>query len=229
VDDVWYLEQIDWLQELDAADWDSLRRRSTRHVYDEGETIFLPTRDPHSVYLLESGRVRIYRTSRSGDEVTFGWVAPGEVFGELPGIGEHERESYAEAQAACVAWKIPVDLFRRFVATRPALVLAVTRQMGQRMKRVESRVEDLVFRSVRSRLASVVVELAADFGSAEAGGHRIELRLSQEEMARLIGASRQSVNVAMARFRDEGIIERYDGHLVVTDLERLRAIVEAGR
>lgn len=229
MDDVWYLKEIDWLGELEAEDWQRLRSQATRHVYEAGQTIFLPTPDVRSVYLLEEGRVRIYRLSRTGDEVTFGYIAPGEVFGELAGFGEHERKSFALAQTDCAAWKIPVKLFREWVQTRPNLVLEVTRQIGERMRRVEARVEDLVFRNVRARLASVLLELAGDFGAAAGEGHKIDLRLSQEEIANLIGASRQSVNVALARLRDEGLVLHRDGHLVLSDPGRLRAIVESGR
>ena len=72
--------------------------------------------------------------------------------------------------------------------------------MGRRLKRVEARVENLVFRNVRSRLASVLLELSEDFGhDGEEQGPTIELQLSQEELAKLIGSTRQSVNVALAR------------------------------
>ncbi|NNL65650.1 MAG: Crp/Fnr family transcriptional regulator [Myxococcales bacterium] len=229
MDDVWYLKQIDWLHELEPDDWERLRSQATRHLYASGQTIFLPTPDARSVYLLEEGRVRIYRLSRTGDEVTFGYIAPGEVFGELAGFGEQERKSFALAQTECVAWKIPVALFREWVTTRPHMVLEVTRQMGERMRRVESRVEDLVFRNVRARLASVLLELAENFGAEMGEGHKIDLRLSQEDLANLIGASRQSVNVALARLREEELVSQDEGHLLVTDPARLRAIVDSGR
>ena len=228
--DVTPLKRLAWLSdELEAADWQALSERAVRRDHPAGEVIFEPTSEARSVYLLEAGRVRIYRISRTGDRVIFGFIHPGEVFGELAGFGDHERESFADAEAPSTSWRLPLDLFREWVRTRPGFAHAVASQIGDRMKRVESRVEGLVFHDVRARLAAVLVELAQDFGEATDDGHRIALRLSQESLAHLIGASRQSVNVAMTRLRREGLVDRANGHLLLSDPERLLSIRDAGR
>lgn len=227
MDDVWFLKQIDWLAELGDADWERLAARTSCHRFAAGATVFEPTRDPRSVYLLERGRVRIYRLSPSGDEATFGYVAPGEVFGELPGFGEYPRESFATATIASTIWKIPVPLFRELLQKRPRLTIEVTRQMGERMKRVESRVESLVFRNVRCRLAHALLELAQE---GRRGGERAlrEVELTQAELATVIGASRQSVNAEIARFRGEGLVERRGRRLVLCEPERLAQLAAEG-
>jgi len=227
VDDIWFLKQIDWLQELSSEEWTALRERAKRHSFGLNQMVFEPTHDPRSVYLLEAGRVRIYRLSVDGDEATLGYVTEGEVFGELAGFGTYRRESFAVAQTPSQVWKIPVALFRDLVSRRPSLVLEVTRQMGERMKRVESRVENLILRNVRSRLALVLLELAEDLGEESEAGFVMKLEFSQSEIATLIGATRQSVNAALARFRQEGLLQLEGTRLVLPEPDRLRSVAEA--
>ena len=226
MDDVWFLKQIDWLQELSDDDWEQLRHRGIRDVFEAGQMVFEPSRDPHSVYLLEDGRVRIYRLSSGGDEATLGYVSAGEVFGELAGFGDFARESFASAGERSTIWKIPVEVFRRLMRTRPGMVIEVTRQIGERMKRVESRVESLVFRSVSARVAVLLLELANDFGERDGEAWRLSLRLSQSEFATLVGTSRQSINLALGRFRERGLVVLDDGILCLLQPEALRRIAE---
>lgn len=224
MDAIWFLKQIDWLRELDDPEWDALRRRATRVSSAAETTIFEPTPDPKSVYLLESGRVRIYRLSRDGAEATLGFILPGEVFGELAAFGKYRRESFAVAQDASSVWKIPADLFRSWVVTRPKLGLEVTRQIGERMKRVESRVESLIFRSVPSRLALVLIEMAEHFGKEQDGKLMVDLGLSQSKLATLIGTTRQSVSTVLADLKQDGVLRQVGRNLEILDPERLREL-----
>jgi CRP-like cAMP-binding protein len=151
-------------------------------------------------------------------------VAPGEVFGELTGFGDFPRESFAEATEPACVWKIPARTFQALLASRPDLLLAITKQIGGRFKSVETRVESLVFRDVRSRVAGILLELAQRFGRARDGapGRIIDLRLTQAELGTLIGATRQSVNESLGDFSEAGWITRDGRHTVVLDEEALR-------
>jgi CRP/FNR family cyclic AMP-dependent transcriptional regulator len=217
---------LSWLSALEEEDWEVVQARGSRHLFATGETVFAPTPDPHSVYVLEQGRIRILRISSSGDEVTLGYVSDGEVFGELPGFGDHPRESFAIARTPSSVWKIPLALFRDWLQTKPTVSMAITRQMGDRMKRVESRVENLVFGDVRERLATVLLELAADFGRPNGASCVIDIGVSQGELATLIGATRQSVNGAISALKDEGLVRLAGQRTELLDMEQLRQIAK---
>lgn len=205
--DAWHIESFDWLHQLPAECLEKLRQGSTRREYDRGEMIFSPTPSPDSIYLLERGLVRIFRLSRSGDEATFGFVSPGNVFGELAAFGDYPRESFASAVQPSLAWRISRDVFQGVIADRPDLVVAVIQQVGNRFKRIESRVEHLVFRDVRSRVALILCELGEDLGQPDGNGPERNLSLSQAELATLVGTSRQSVNTTLHELEREGLIE----------------------
>jgi CRP-like cAMP-binding protein len=228
LEDFWHLQQFDWLAELTAAEKDHLRRQSTRRTYRSGETIFSPVSHPQSVYLLEHGLVRIYRLSASGAETTFGYIRPGEVFGELAVFSDRPRESYASAASAACVWRLARETMTAVLAKHPGIAIAISKQVGSRMKRIESRVEALVFRSVPSRLASILLELAEDFGRREANHLILDLQINQQELATLIGASRQAVNTSLRALQRDGIVRRDGRRLTLLRLMALRRLRDHG-
>lgn len=221
------MRNVDWLNQMDETERSELERGAVSRRYSRGEMVFAPTPQPHSVYLLETGLVRIYRLSEGGGETSFGYVAPGEVFGELPAFGDYPRESFAQAVRPSQVWKIPRENFRRVLSARSALALQVTRQIGDRLKRIETRIEDLVFRNVRTRVARMLGELSEDFGQVENGHRVIDIPITQSELATLVGATRQTVNQTLRELSDEGLIGRDNRRIVVLRPELLSRVAAA--
>ena len=223
--DIWHLPSVDWLRELSVEERKKLRGASVLRRHDVGEIVFRPARNPSSVYLLETGLVRIYRLSPSGLETTLGYVRPGEVFGELAAFGDYPRESFAQASRPSTVWKIPRRRLQPLVASRPGLGFGITRQIGERLKRIESRVESLVFRDVHSRVIQILLELAESFGRRRPdGGTRIDVRITQAELATLVGATRQSVNASLRALEEGGLLGREARCLVLRDREALARV-----
>ena len=228
VSDFWHLHHLDWLSELSPRESETLQRESSLRKYASGEMIFAPTPEPSTVYLLEDGLVRIYRQSESGAETTLGLVSPGEVFGVLAVFTSDGRESFAEAVKPSAVRKIPRKVFRRLLEARPTLMFEVTQQIGTRLRRISSRVEQLVFCDVRKRAARVLLELTRDFGRREAGRIVIDVPLTQGEFATLVGAVRQTVNPSLHEFKHEGWIGHEGRHFVVYKANELRRIAQIG-
>jgi CRP-like cAMP-binding protein len=216
VKDIWHLSEVDWLSELSAEERNSLREKSSRRRYEAGEVVFMPAPNPESVYLLEDGLVRIYRLSESGLETTLGYVRKGEIFGELAVFGDYPRESFAQAVDPSMVWKVPRRIFQPFVESRPGLAFEVSKQIGERLKRIESRVENLVFRDVRSRLIMILLELGSCFGQErDDGSVLLNGHITQTELATLVGSTRQSVNAGLGELSEHGLITREGRQIVI--------------
>ena len=221
MNDFWHLHNFDWLSELSPTEAVALRARASTASYDAGDIVFGPTAVPASVYLLESGLVRIYRASELGAETTFGYVNPGEIFGELAAFTDCERESWAQAVQPSLVWRIERDAMRSVLSNHPGVAFQVTKQVGSRLKRVESRVEDLVFRDVRSRLSRVLLQLAEDYGCDVPEGRLVQLLVTQEELATLVGATRQTVNAILRELESGGLVGRRGRCFVLPSREAL--------
>jgi CRP-like cAMP-binding protein len=221
------LGTVNWMKELTLEEVQRLRRDSSQRSYVRGATIFTPEMHPHSLYLLERGLARIYRLSDDGDETSFGYVGPGEVFGELTAFGDFPRESFAVAVHPSRVWKMPISTFQRILETRPAVAMAITRQIGQRMKRIENRVERLVFRDVRSRVAGILLELAEDFGRPQGEHTALEIDLTQSELATLVGSTRQTVNGSLGELEAAGLLERHGRRLMLLKPSELARVARA--
>ena len=215
--DIWHLSQLDWIRQLPEEERARLRAAAEVEEAEAGAIVFTPDPRPERLGLLESGRIRIFRRDPDGSETTFGYVLPGEVFGELPGFGDYPRESYAEAVERSRVWRIPIPLFRELVAAHPEITVEITRQIGDRLKRIESRVENLVFRDARSRVAAMLLELAGSFGRREDGRIRLDFPLTQAELATLVGATRQTVNESLGELARMGLVRRAGRSLELLD------------
>ncbi len=226
MNEIWHLRGIDWLADLPADEAARLIAASTAHDYGAGDIVFGPDPNPKHVYVLEAGLVRTYRVSTRGEEVTFGYIRTGEVFGELAAFADNPRESFAVAVEPSRVIRLDRRTFRNALAVCPQTVLSVAKQIEDRFKEIESRVEDLVFRTARSRLARVLGRLADEFGEPTDRGVRISMRTTQAELATLAGTSRPTVSITLGEFESEGLIDRFDGRIVVLDRERLRAEID---
>jgi CRP/FNR family transcriptional regulator, cyclic AMP receptor protein len=223
----WQASGFDWLADLSAAESERLRRGSSSRPCARGSIVFEPEADPESVYLLEQGLIRIYRLSAEGAETTLGYVRVGEVFGELEIFSDLPRESFAQAVRPSRVWQVPRAELRRVLDAHSAIAVHISEQVARRFKHVESRVECLAQSSLRSRIGHVLLELAEDFGRSVDGEIRLELPLSQLDLATLVGATRQSVNACLRELREEELLVYRERSLSLPDPAALRASIRS--
>lgn len=197
-------------------------RGSLPRYYARGEMLYSPSDRQDSVYVLERGLVRVFRLSEGGTETTLFYVAPGEIFGALPTSADAASEDFAESVQPSRVWKVPRACFEQALEDDSRLLLELTRQLGRRLQRTENRLEDLVFRDVGARVARVLLELGERFGQVEGERIRLDLPLTQAEVAALVGSTRQSVNASLRDLEHEGRIERRGRRLLLFDPASLR-------
>lgn len=223
----WHLTTINWLDALPDDTVKSIRSASRTQVFQDKETIFSPMIEPDTVYLLEKGLTRLYRCSNSGGEFTLGFVEPGEVFGELSALNNVSRESFAVAIDQCGVLKLPKKVFIELMQTAPSFSFAISKQVGKRLQRIETRAEDLIFKSATSRMAKMISLLANDLGQENNNRISINVRLTQGEIATLVGCSRPTVNLTLNDFKKQGIIELEDGYLSIIKPNKLEELADA--
>ncbi|MFQ5580627.1 MAG: Crp/Fnr family transcriptional regulator [Nitrospiria bacterium] len=176
--------------------------------------IFFPGDPSQQVYLLKEGRVKISRVSEDGREVTIALLEPGEIFGELNVLDDSPRDTMAEALDDSQICVVNKELFLSMVQKKPEFSFRLTKLIGLRLKRIESRVEDLVFRDVATRLAHLLLELSKDYGKETSEGIKLRIKITHQEIANLIGSIRETVSAVLGDFKREGLIG-FEGRIII--------------
>ncbi|MEE9591061.1 MAG: Crp/Fnr family transcriptional regulator [Thermodesulfobacteriota bacterium] len=159
-----------------------------------------------TLYILKEGRIKITHLAEDGRELTIEILEPGDIFGELSLAGEEERETNAEALEDSFICAVKRRDFEEFISKRPQLSLTITKWMGGRLRRIENRFENMIFQDVRTRLISILMDLAQKYGIPVKGGRKITIRLSHQEIANLIGATRETVTLELNNMKRSGDI-----------------------
>jgi CRP/FNR family cyclic AMP-dependent transcriptional regulator len=176
---------------------------------------FLPPESEGGVHWLASGRMKIVRLSPRGRELILEIIEPGEIFGELSVLGVDPRAIMAEAMERSVVGMVARRPFNELLQNDPSLNMKFVKLMARKRRDLESRLENLVFRSVPGRLAQLLLHLGRVYGVPDNGGIHLRIWLSQQDMGNLIGASREVVSLTLSDFRRRGFIDVTRRRLVI--------------
>ena len=195
---------------------EEIRRAALIRVYAPGEMIFGPMRQPENVWLVEHGLVRMHRHASDGRQMTIALLRPGHVFGEVPVLSDSPRVSFAEAmRRSTLLADFARNLPARGALGSPKRASRSARRSPDAWLRIESRLEDLAFRSVDVRVIRTLLRLAEDFGQLAGEWIQLELSLTQSELATLVGTTRQSVNESLRSLVERGVVARDRGRLAL--------------
>jgi len=226
-DKYWYLKRCELFEQLQGTQIARLEAQSQVRVFERKSLVYLPDDESDSVLLLVSGRVRIYHITTEGKEALLAFIDPGELFGELTIIGQSEREEFAETMEKSQIVKIPAATIRELMAENPDVTLGITKLIGLRRQRFERRLKSLMFQPNRDRLIFLLLELAERYAVLHPDGIALRIRLSHQEMANIIGSTRETVTVVLGELRQEGLLEVKRRQVILKNLERLATSIGA--
>ena len=216
-----YLTDTDLFRGLDDAEMDEVARMTTMTTCKTGRVFYTPGESGEVLFILKKGSVQLYRIAPDGKRLVIGALRAGAVFGEMGLIGQGMYDTFAEASEDCTLCVMSRSDVEMLVASKPAFAIGLLELMGQRLQDVESTLERFAFRSVASRLASLLLSLRD--ANDEIRG------LSQQNLADRIGTHRETATRGLNDFRADGIIEIGRERIRVIDAARLQTIAdEAG-
>jgi CRP-like cAMP-binding protein len=192
-----------------------------RH-FAPGETIFFEGDPGQTLCLIESGRVRIYVQNEDGQETSVALYGPGDLLGELAVIDEEPRSASAVALQPSLLHVIGRDRFYYWLRESPQLSRNFLKALSGRIRQTTRQVGDLTFLDVPGRLARQLLQLAQVYGRPQSQHILIDAAVTQSDLASLTGATRESVNKALAALRRQGAIQIEQGRITILDLAALR-------
>jgi CRP/FNR family transcriptional regulator, cyclic AMP receptor protein len=186
-----------------------------------GTTLFHEGEPGDSLYIVLAGKVKLGRRSSDGRENLVAVMGPSDQFGELSIFDPGPRTSTAVVVTDARIARLPKQALHAWVENRPEIALQLLRVIARRLRRTNTMLADLIFVDVPGRVAKQLLQLAQRFGSVDGGQLRVTHDLTQEELAQLVGASRETVNKALADFAQRGWLRLEGKSVVILDRERL--------
>jgi CRP/FNR family transcriptional regulator len=187
-----------------------------------GERLFEEGASGNQLYVVLDGKIKLTRAAADGRENLLSVVGPGEMFGELSLFDPRPRTASAIAVTDSRLGALAHDDLRDWLTGRPDVALHLLQALAQRLRRANDVMADLVFTDVPGRVAKALLDLADRFGAVRDEGLQVNHDLTQEELAQLVGASRETVNKALADFAARGWLQLSAKSVLLIEPERLR-------
>jgi CRP/FNR family cyclic AMP-dependent transcriptional regulator len=208
------LSNAELFADLDLATIQGLASHTREHTLRRGDVIFGEGDEPGELFLVASGRIAIANKSIDGRESVVALMETGDLFGEMGLFDGLGRSAEARALESSIVVSIPFAPIRSLYEERPELLWRVVRMLAGRLRNMDEALADAVFLDVTGRTAKRLLELAGD-------KEEFVLPITQEELAGMVGASRERVNKAIAAFIKLGWIQQIDRRYVITNRRQL--------
>jgi CRP/FNR family cyclic AMP-dependent transcriptional regulator len=220
------LERVPFLKALSEADRRWLADRVRPRHFEKGDIIFQKDDPGQSLFIVETGQVRIYMPGVQGTDLTLAVMGPGEFFGDMSLLDGRSRSASASAITESVLTTIERQDFTALIRARPDSALAILAEIAKRIRETDQMASDLAFLDVSGRLARKLLDLGDSNGVARNGGVLLNVPLTQEDLANMIGVTRESVNRNLSMFRRLGLIGREGRRIIIRNPNGLRSYCE---
>lgn len=216
------LAKVPILAGLSDEDRGTLASAIARKRYRRGDIVMQKEEPGHALFIVERGTVRIYVPSAQGNDLILAVLGAGDFFGDLSLLDGRPRSASASVSTDATLLMLERADFIALLTRRPTAAMAVLEAVARRLRETDEMASDLAFLDVAGRLAKRLLDLASDHGVKQDGGVLIDLAVTQEDLASMIGVTRESVNRNLSQFQTLGLISKKGRRIVIRDARGLR-------
>ncbi|NIN65524.1 MAG: cyclic nucleotide-binding domain-containing protein [Anaerolineae bacterium] len=214
---VGYLKTVDIFQDLTDQELEALESSITTIPCAAGKIFYAPEDAGEALFILKEGKVQLYRISPDGRKIVTNTLGPGTIFGEMSLIGQGMYDSFAEATEQCAVCKMDRADLEELLLEKPRVALRILEVISRRLLEVEARLEDMAFKTVAGRLASLLLRLMREQGTTIRG-------LTHQNLADDIGTHRETTTQTLSRFKADGLLETGRKRIEILDPDGLQRI-----
>lgn len=207
---------------LDRESLQRIAEISIERSYEKGEVIILQGTRVDGLYIVIRGSIKISRLSEDGRVKTLAILSTGDIIGEMSLLDEELASATAEALEDSHLLFIEREEFQNILLKYPIITLGIAQILVKRLRLADEEIENLAFYSVRSRVIKTLIELANKYGKKTQQGIKILFRFTHQELADMVGSSRETVSRIISVLEKEQIIINEGGHTIIKDMERLK-------
>ncbi|WP_442505858.1 Crp/Fnr family transcriptional regulator [Novipirellula sp. SH528] len=218
---IWHLKNNELFTKLQPEQLSRLESRCRSRSFPARSPVYLPSQSADCVFLLASGLVKVCNLTNDGKQSILAFAEPGELFGELAIFDSEQRDEYVEAVEKSTVVMIPANELQELVAANHDVSIALTKMIGLRRHRVERRLKNLLFLSNRDRLIHLLLDLAEQFGIDDSDGIRLRIKLAHQEIANLMGSTRETVTILLGQLKSEGWVNVGRQRIVLIQVEQM--------
>jgi CRP/FNR family transcriptional regulator, cyclic AMP receptor protein len=219
------LRNVPLFRDFDETELIAVAGLVTTHRYAKHQTIFREGDPGQTFYLILSGSVAVVRIASDGRETILSILKERDFFGEMSVFDTSVRAAGVRTMTDAEVGVIERDDFLALIDKTPRIGRLLVIALSERLRAANKLIAATTSQDIRARLASLLLNLMQNFGEPVSTGTRISLRLTNQEMANMIGTTRETVNRTLNRFWDERLIDMRTAHVIVAEPEKLRAIV----
>ncbi|MCH7520840.1 MAG: Crp/Fnr family transcriptional regulator [Candidatus Marinimicrobia bacterium] len=218
---LWYLQNFNLFKEVDEQTLMEMAVKSHMSRSKKKEVIYFPEEPSDTIYFLKGGKIKLSRISPDGQTTTLALLGAGEIFGESAILGQETHENIAEVVEDALICAIDKRVFQELLEKSNMLNRSVNTLIGDRIRSVESKIEDLVFKDAHERVVDFLARYVKTFGKQLVDIWEVRPFLTHQEIAELTATSRQTVNAILNELKSEGKIDFSRQYLRVPDLQDL--------
>jgi CRP/FNR family transcriptional regulator, cyclic AMP receptor protein len=221
------LSEVALFSGLSEDDIAAIGHATTMTRCTRGQRILSPDDPPDRIHIVKKGRVRVYRITPDGKQLTLDIHDKGTILGDMELLGQDRLpEAYAETIEDAVICTITPDELRRLIERYPTIGVNIIQHLSRRLEAAERELEAMAYQRVDQRLARKLLDLGQRFGVKTERGTLIQARLTQQELAEMIGTTRETLAHTLGDFRRNGLIDTDRHQVIIRDAEELAGIAD---
>jgi CRP-like cAMP-binding protein len=221
---LWYLSQISLLEALTMEELQEIESMTPMTTLRRGEMIQTPDSFREGLYFLKQGKLKLYKISPDGKQFIVSVLGSGNVFGEIDSFSLGTKDTFIETMDETLLCSLGKEQFEKFLVDRPELTVKIMKELSRLLKERDAMLEQLALNNVHDRILHLLKTLAEKFGVKEDVFQKIDMPLSHQEIANMIGSTRETVTSILNELSLKGIIKT--GRMSVhVNLDRLSEYV----
>lgn len=214
-----YLSNIQVFRDLSPDELAEMDRQLTMSTCDAGKIFYMPNDSGEVLFLLKKGRVQLYRIAPNGKKLVVATLGPGSIFGEMSLVGQGMYNTFAEAVNECVLCVMSRSDVERLMREKPDVAFRIVQALGSRLTELETRLEDIAFKSIPSRLASLIVDL-----DQQQGNQGTIKGYTHQDFSEMLGTYRETITQTLNEFKSDGLIDTGRKQIRLINYDRLEAL-----
>ncbi|MAU01503.1 MAG: cyclic nucleotide-binding protein [Anaerolineaceae bacterium] len=217
-----YLSNIQVFRDLTPNELAQMDRQLTMSTCRPGKIFYMPEDSGEVLFLLKKGRVQLYRIAPNGKKLIVATLGPGAIFGEMSLVGQGMHNTFAEAMDECVLCVMSRSDVERLVQEKPEVAFRFVEALGKRLTQLEARLEEIAFKSIPARLASLLLKL-----NEEQGGRQTVNGYTHQDLSEMLGTYRETVTQTLNDLKADGLISIARKQIVLNNVPALRTLADA--